>query len=67
MKLFHLKADCEFEAEDLDTAFLTIADHFMYLAGVQHVVIDGESYTPDEWHLEGGQLDLSKCLREKVG
>jgi hypothetical protein len=58
--LFKLTADCEFEADDLDTACLTIAEHFLAMAEVDHAVIDGESCTPTRWHLEGGEIDLRK-------
>ena len=58
--MYKLKADCEFDASDLDAAFMTIAEHFMALAGVGRVVIDGESFEPQEWSLAGGEISLKQ-------
>jgi hypothetical protein len=74
--MFHLKADVEFQAEDLVQAARIIADNFMALAGVEHVVVEDEEgregYVPADWKLEGGQITLQPCevdagYRERYG
>lgn len=64
--IFKLRADCEIEADGLDAAFQTIADHFMALANVEHVTVtdaegNSESYTPSEWPIVGGEITLERA------
>jgi len=50
MKRFILRADCSFDAEDLDDAFLRLSEHFRRLA-------EDENY--EEGFIETGEIHLS--------
>lgn len=53
MKTFIFYANCTFEAENIDDAFLKLRDHFDALLGDEDGIIEGK-----DLHLETGEMHI---------